>query len=72
MPPLHIGIDIGSTTVKIAIYDNGIPVFEKYERHKFDIESTLIQFIQEAFPIIKDRFITVSALFLFYFSYFLS
>lgn len=57
--PLNIGIDIGSTTVKISIYDKGIPIFERYERHKFDVETTLNNFINDAIPIIKDRFITV-------------
>ena len=57
--PLNIGIDVGSTTVKISIYENGKPIFEKYERHKFDIETTVTNFIQEAQPIIANKFITV-------------
>ena len=62
--PLHVGLDIGSTTVKMCIYDNDVPIFEKYERHKFEVETTLTRFLQEASPLIKDRFITVCTIFI--------
>ena len=32
-PEILLGIDIGSTTAKIVVVDNGSVVYEKYERH---------------------------------------
>ena len=45
-----LGIDIGSTTVKIAILnkDNDI-LFSDYERHFANIRETLSSLIQQAF-----------------------
>ncbi len=45
---LHLGIDIGSTTVKIAIIDSiDNLLFSKYKRHYSDIWKTLAELIQE-------------------------
>ena len=46
---LHIGIDIGSTTVKIAILDeNNQILFSDYERHFANIQETLQQLLEKA------------------------
>ena len=46
---LRLGIDIGSTTVKIAILDekNHI-VFSDYERHYANIQETLASLLRKA------------------------
>ena len=48
-PTFHAGIDIGSTTVKLAVLDaRGQLVFSTYERHHADIRGTLISIIDKA------------------------
>ena len=44
-----LGIDIGSTTVKIAILDpSGLVVFSDYTRHFADIQGTLAGLLEKA------------------------
>ena len=51
-----LGIDIGSTTVKIAILDNENEVlFSDYERHFANIQETLSDLLGRAFTN-SDRF----------------
>lgn len=46
---LHVGIDIGSTTVKIAVLNKeGVLLFSRYTRHYSDIWSTLQRLVDEA------------------------
>lgn len=48
--PVRIGIDVGSTTVKIAIIDdNDILIYGDYQRHRADIRSTIISVVSAAF-----------------------
>ena len=45
----RLGIDIGSTTIKIAILDeSGQLVFGRYQRHRSDIQGTLLNMVTEA------------------------
>lgn len=45
---LHIGLDVGSTTVKIAVIDdNNNIVHKKYQRHFSDIKKTLAEVLTE-------------------------
>ena len=47
---LNLGLDVGSTTVKIVLLDsNNNIVFSKYERHFSDIRNTIINLINEAY-----------------------
>ena len=57
---LHVGIDIGSTTVKVAIlnYRQEL-VYGRYERHYADIKKTLQYILQDAYKHLKDEQITV-------------
>ena len=41
MAALHMGLDVGSTTVKLVLTDDGVPVFEEYRRHNADIQLEL-------------------------------
>ncbi len=44
---LHAGIDVGSTTVKVAVLDaEDRLVFSTYERHRADIRGTLVSVIE--------------------------
>ena len=46
---LHIGIDVGSTTVKLAILDDeGDVKFSIYRRHHADVRATIVEVLEEA------------------------
>ena len=46
---LHIGIDVGSTTVKLAILDEANNVkFSVYRRHHADVRATIVEVLDEA------------------------
>ena len=46
---LHLGIDVGSTTVKLAILDESRNIlFSQYRRHHTDIRATISQILDEA------------------------
>lgn len=46
---LHIGIDVGSTTVKLAILDGENEVrYSIYRRHHADVRATIIEVLEEA------------------------
>ncbi len=50
-----LGIDIGSTTVKIAILDKNCNIlFSDYQRHFANIQETLAAVIQKAFDSLGD------------------
>ena len=52
----HIGLDVGSTTVKIVILDdNGKTVHKKYQRHYSDIKKTLAEVLLEGIEKIKGE-----------------
>lgn len=47
--PLRVGIDVGSTTVKIVVLDdNGKMIYGDYQRHRADIRNTIIQVVSKA------------------------
>ncbi len=55
MKQYYAGIDIGSTTVKLAILNqNGDVVFGAYRRHQADTQGALATLLKEAAPIIAD------------------
>lgn len=50
-----LGIDIGSTTVKIAILDKDCNIiFSDYQRHFANIQETLASIVQKAFDSLGD------------------
>lgn len=52
---LNIGLDVGSTTVKIvALDENDEIVYKKYERHFSEVRGTVIRIIKEAYEKFKD------------------
>ena len=50
-----IGLDIGSTTVKLAVLnDENNLTYSKYQRHFSDIRSTIIDLIKESYEVLGD------------------
>ncbi len=48
--PVRIGIDVGSTTVKVVVLsDNNELLYGAYERHRADIRNTIIAVVNKAF-----------------------
>ncbi len=59
---LHIGLDIGSTTVKLIIIDDERNIlFKEYVRHRSDIKESLIALLEKVYGQFGDRPITVKA-----------
>ena len=55
--PIRIGIDIGSTTVKIAILDDKDKlIYGDYQRHRADIRNTIISVVTQAFDKVESLF----------------
>ncbi len=59
MKVYRAGIDIGSTTVKLAVLDGGKMVFGMYERHCAHIQETLAELLSEAKKALGDCVLTV-------------
>lgn len=58
---LHIGIDVGSTTVKIVVLNRmGSLLYYKYERHYADIRETVLSIIKETYTQFPDSKITIT------------
>ncbi|MFL0194548.1 acyl-CoA dehydratase activase-related protein [Clostridium sp. WILCCON 0269] len=56
----HVGLDVGSTTVKIVVSDiKDSIIYSKYQRHFSDIRSTIAKVVKDAYEKLKDANITV-------------
>jgi len=56
-----VGLDIGSTTVKIAVIDDkGNLIHKQYERHYSDIHNTVREIIKNSAEKLRNRFIKIS------------
>ena len=59
--PLRAGIDVGSTTVKLAIMDeNENVLWSIYERHHSDVRATIAKVLEAAAPEFGDREMTIA------------
>ncbi|MBQ3686847.1 MAG: 2-hydroxyacyl-CoA dehydratase, partial [Treponema sp.] len=55
--PIRMGIDVGSTTVKVVILDDGGEIiYGVYERHRADIRNTIISVVNKAFDSLVSKF----------------
>ncbi len=58
--PYSVGIDIGSTTAKIVITENGKPILKRYERHMSQVRSKLIELIGDAEDLLRGKRFTAA------------
>ena len=57
---LHVGLDVGSTTVKIVVLDEQEKtIYSKYQRHFSDIKSTIAELLNEAYNNFSQSNITI-------------
>jgi len=54
MAKVNLGIDIGSTTVKIVALENKKPVYQAYERHYSDVTGTVARMIADCYKALGD------------------
>ena len=57
---LSLGIDIGSTTVKVVLTEDGQVIYEKYERHMSQVRVKTLEMLEELLPIVGDRPMTAA------------
>ncbi len=58
---LHIGIDVGSTTVKLAILDDAHEVrYAVYQRHHADVRATIVEVLEAAAADFGDERMTIA------------
>ena len=58
---LRIGVDVGSTTVKLLVLDpNDEIVFSVYRRHHSDVRATIVEIIDEALEAVGDGQATIT------------
>lgn len=58
---LRVGIDIGSTTIKLIILNaQNTIIFKQYERHFSDITTSLQALVAKAHPILQQKFVSIT------------
>ena len=50
-----VGIDIGSTTAKIVVAENGKILFSKYERHFSRVRAKTVELLEEVKPLLNGK-----------------
>lgn len=54
-PGINLGIDVGSTTIKVALFDNGKLVYHKYQRHLSMVKEKVLEQLKKIKTIVGDR-----------------
>jgi predicted CoA-substrate-specific enzyme activase len=58
---LHVGLDVGSTTVKIAVLDDNLnKLYTAYERHFSDTKNTICNVLEKLIEQYPDYYYTIS------------
>ena len=57
---LTLGIDIGSTTAKIVVVENGVILFEKYQRHFSQVRQKTLELLSDAAPFMEGKTFTAA------------
>lgn len=58
---VHMGLDVGSTTVKLVAIDDELNILYKvYERHFSDVKETVRKVINDAYKTFKNDTITIA------------
>ncbi|MBQ9471505.1 MAG: hypothetical protein IJU73_00020, partial [Ruminococcus sp.] len=55
-----LGIDIGSTTAKLAVIDDGELVYSRYERHFSQVRQKTLEMIEAVKDLLSGRSFSVS------------
>ena len=55
MKGLSLGVDVGSTTVKVVVLRDGEMVYSCYERHRSDVRNKTIELLKSAKPYIENE-----------------
>ena len=55
-----IGIDIGSTTAKIVIVENGKVLYQKYERHYSQVRQKTVEMLEKASHLLAGKRVSVA------------
>lgn len=56
LKPIRMGIDVGSTTVKVVVLDeNDNMIYGDYQRHRADIRNTIITVVNKCFDSIEKQ-----------------
>lgn len=61
---MHMGLDIGSTTVKLVVLDQSSSVlYARYERHRSEVRATVAELLREALltPRLREHAFTLAA-----------
>ena len=56
----NVGLDIGSTTVKLVVLDEDEIIYKKYVRHLSDVKNTVLNVLNEIKSILYSRCITIN------------
>ena len=58
---LHVGLDVGSTTVKIVVMDDKLnTIYENYQRHFSDTKNTVCKVLTEFLNNYKENIYTIA------------
>ena len=58
---LHVGLDVGSTTVKIAVMDEQLnTIYTNYKRHFSDTKNTICNMLEELISMYNDSSFTIA------------
>ncbi|MEG1998036.1 MAG: hypothetical protein RR051_06300 [Clostridiales bacterium] len=60
MSTYKVGLDIGSTTVKIAVLDQKQLIYEDYRRHFADIDTSLSTLLLDACKVFADDVLEIA------------
>ena len=58
---IHIGLDVGSTTVKVAVMDEKLnTIYTSYQRHFSDTRKTIYEALDELTKKYSDEEVTIA------------
>ena len=61
MDTLHVGLDVGSTTVKIVVMNNKLEtIYTNYERHFSDTKNTVCNVLEKLISTYPDNVYTIA------------
>ena len=52
---INVGIDVGSTTAKIIVEQNGNIIHQCYQRHFSQVREKITELVENAYPFIRSQ-----------------